>query len=193
MASLLSRFLDTLSFRSRRSARDVPAAAPRSDPHRVPDWLRRPTGRTYPGMSPSPFSGGLAGAEPQAYTSPEVRGEFGERIFQWQDPTTWSHPPIAVVSSNLAEVAFDVPNRLLQVRFTKPGPNNGDTYRYVNIPPHLYFGLMDAPSKGKYFNAHLRCGFSYSDISGRSKLEGCGKPTDIGTGQRIPSTRRTKR
>ena len=31
----------------------------------------------------------------------------------------------------------------------------GGRYSYCGVPPHIWEGLCDAPSKGRYFNLHI--------------------------------------
>lgn len=57
---------------------------------------------------------------------------------------------IPVVSSNLAAVGWL--NSTLEVIF-----RSGSHYQYDNVPLAIFEGLMDAPSKGKYFWANIRC------------------------------------
>jgi len=33
---------------------------------------------------------------------------------------------------------------------------NGTSYAYTNVPQSVFDGLMDASSKGKYFNARIK-------------------------------------
>lgn len=56
-----------------------------------------------------------------------------------------------VVSSALANIEYDRPARMLEVRFV-----NGRTYRYADVPPDVYEALMNAGSKGLYFNSQIR-------------------------------------
>ena len=56
-----------------------------------------------------------------------------------------------VTSSNLYAVGYDESSGTLQVEF-----RNGSIYEYYNVPASVYQGLLDAPSKGRYFYAHIR-------------------------------------
>ena len=56
-----------------------------------------------------------------------------------------------VVSSMMTAIAYNPPTRELEIEF-----GGGAVYRYKNIPPHLWKGLVNAPSKGKYFWKHIR-------------------------------------
>lgn len=46
--------------------------------------------------------------------------------------------------------------RVLGIQFTS-GPR---IYDYVPVPQHIYDGLLAAPSKGAYFNEHIRDQYS---------------------------------
>jgi hypothetical protein len=66
---------------------------------------------------------------------------------------------IPVISSNLESVGYE--NRILEIRF-----HSGGTYQYFDVPEHLYHGLMNAPSKGAYFDQHIKKpGYSCRKIS----------------------------
>jgi hypothetical protein len=58
---------------------------------------------------------------------------------------------IPVISRNLAAVGWDEVSGELQVQF-----HNGSIYSYQSVPPEVYQGLMDAPSKGTYFAYTIR-------------------------------------
>lgn len=52
---------------------------------------------------------------------------------------------------------YDEETRELQLWFPDhPGP-----YTYYDVPDEIYFGLLEAESKGRYFAAHIRDRFDY--------------------------------
>src|SRR6266849_1273842 len=55
-----------------------------------------------------------------------------------------------VNSSMLRRVRYDPKNRFLDVVF-----RTGEKYRYKDVPPDEYDGLMDAESHGKYMQRHI--------------------------------------
>lgn len=57
-----------------------------------------------------------------------------------------------VQSSNIETLEFD-PASGLRVRFS-----NGGAYRYPDVPAHVYFRLLEAPSIGRAFWAEIRSG-----------------------------------
>ena len=67
------------------------------------------------------------------------------------------HQP--VVSSNLASVAYDRREGLLEVDF-----NSGYTYQYQGVPPGVVRGLLRAPSAGKYFHRNVRYSYQYERL-----------------------------
>ena len=56
---------------------------------------------------------------------------------------------IPVSSSDLSAVGYE--NNTLYIRF-----NKGKTYAYTGVSENIYKNLLSAPSKGKYFHAHIR-------------------------------------
>lgn len=56
-----------------------------------------------------------------------------------------------VESSNLASVGYDNDNNILEVEF-----HHGGVYQYFEVPSSVYTGLMEADSKGKFFDQHVK-------------------------------------
>jgi len=59
---------------------------------------------------------------------------------------------VSLESSVLESVAYQ--SRSLWVRF-----RSREIYRYRNVPPGIYQQLLDADSRGSYFNEHIRDAF----------------------------------
>lgn len=57
----------------------------------------------------------------------------------------------SVISSNLRSVGFDSDTQVLEVEF-----HNGSVYRYSRVPANVYYGLLNAHSKGTYFDRVIR-------------------------------------
>ena len=57
----------------------------------------------------------------------------------------------AVISSNLKSVGYDSGTSTLEVEFKK-----GRIYQYQNVPQEKYSSLLDADSKGRYFNKNIK-------------------------------------
>lgn len=66
---------------------------------------------------------------------------------------------IRVKSSNIYSVGYDLAKRILQVRFT-----NGSFYQYCEVPNFVYNELMQATSKGKYFNSKIAFCYKYDCV-----------------------------
>ena len=62
-----------------------------------------------------------------------------------------------VASSALATVAYDNAERLLELEF-----RGRAIYRYFDVPATVHTALLQAPSKGKYFNQSIRGCFRYA-------------------------------
>jgi hypothetical protein len=60
-----------------------------------------------------------------------------------------------VVSTDLRSVGYDPNSQTLEVEF-----NAGSVYQYAGVPQSEYDGLMNADSKGRYFNANIRNRYS---------------------------------
>ena len=61
-----------------------------------------------------------------------------------------------VQSSALRSVGYDGGQQTLVITF-----QSGGTYEYSGVPRSVYEELMRAPSKGTYFNAHVKGQYSY--------------------------------
>ena len=56
-----------------------------------------------------------------------------------------------VVSSNLASAGYDADMAVLRIQFL-----NGRIYEYLDVPPMVYEGLLNARFKGSYFYRVVR-------------------------------------
>jgi hypothetical protein len=64
---------------------------------------------------------------------------------------------VAIVeSTTLATVAYDEAQELLQLEFCSRA-----IYLYLGVPTAVHQALLDAPSKGRYFNQAIRGQFPY--------------------------------
>ncbi len=66
----------------------------------------------------------------------------------------------AVESTTLATVTYDEASELLQLEFRSRA-----TYQYFGVPVAVHTALLDAPSKGSYFNRIIRGSFQYRRVS----------------------------
>ena len=74
-----------------------------------------------------------------------------------QERTALIMQTFAVQSTTLAAIAYDHSTNLLQLEF-----RTHSVYQYFGVPPATYEQLMLAPSKGQYFNQHIRGRFPYA-------------------------------
>jgi len=64
-----------------------------------------------------------------------------------------------VSSSNLRSVGYDLKSGTLEIKFHESG-----IYQYFNVPESIYNKLMEAHSKGAFFDEHIKPKFSYRKI-----------------------------
>lgn len=57
-----------------------------------------------------------------------------------------------VISTSLKSVGYDVANRVLEVKFLE----TGEVYQYLDVPQEIHTALMNAESKGRYFNKYVK-------------------------------------
>lgn len=68
-----------------------------------------------------------------------------------------------VNSTLLRTVAYDAERQLLQVEFV-----NRSVYQYFDVPALVYQELIQASSKGAYFNRSIRPHFDYAIVKSAS-------------------------
>ena len=64
-----------------------------------------------------------------------------------------------VNSSTLKSAGYQGTSFTLELEFT-----TGSVYQYSNVPISVYQELMDAPSKGSYFNDYIKDKYRYKKI-----------------------------
>jgi KTSC domain len=64
-----------------------------------------------------------------------------------------------VQSSLMTFVKYDDDAGEMDITFT-----SGKTYRYRGVPPDVYDELLDAESKGEYFNDNIKNIFTFSEV-----------------------------
>ena len=62
---------------------------------------------------------------------------------------------IRVSSSAMVAVGYDPQTRRMRITFSQ-----GHTYDFCGVPQHVFDGLMRAPSKGSYYNDHIKDRYS---------------------------------
>lgn len=60
---------------------------------------------------------------------------------------------VPVQSSNLSSVGYDAETLTLEIEF-----HHGTVYQYFGVPPEIYEGLINAGSKGTFFNQTIKKG-----------------------------------
>lgn len=67
---------------------------------------------------------------------------------------------VPVNSSNIRAVGYEEETATLVVEF-----EDGAIYHYLNVPSPIFEGLLSAPSKGTYFDRHVKkSGFAYRRV-----------------------------
>ena len=74
---------------------------------------------------------------------------------------------IKVKSSNLKSVSYDKESKDLTIVFNR----NNRTYVYHGVPYGIYFGLLNAPSKGTYFFRFIANRYTYAETT-KSAIKG---------------------
>ena len=82
-----------------------------------------------------------------------VRATYGTR-----DERSGRFLPIE--SSVMTAIEYDEDAAELDITFT-----GGKTYRYRNVPVDIYAGLLDADSKGRFFNENIKAAFAFAEVN----------------------------
>jgi hypothetical protein len=69
-----------------------------------------------------------------------------------------------VKSSMMTRVDYDHDSGDLDIRFV-----GGKTYRYFDVPEDTYEELLDAESKGEFFNEHIKGKFDFREVIGKPR------------------------
>jgi len=67
---------------------------------------------------------------------------------------------VPVNSTNILSVGYDEGGQILEIEF-----NTKRVYRYSNVPPHVYAGLMKSSSHGKYFLQYIANNYSSIEVT----------------------------
>lgn len=62
-------------------------------------------------------------------------------------------------STSIASATYAAPRQTLELQF-----RGGRTYRYFDVPPSIYAGLLDAASKGQFFHRSIRGRYVYERV-----------------------------
>lgn len=66
---------------------------------------------------------------------------------------------VPIVSNSLAQIAYDAGCGLLEITF-----RSRHTYQYLGVPAAIVQQLLEAPSKGQYFNLAIRGKYRYERV-----------------------------
>lgn len=64
-----------------------------------------------------------------------------------------------VASSNIRSIGYETKSETLEVEFT-----SGSIYQYFDVPENEYERLMNAASKGRYFNQNIKDCYRYKQV-----------------------------
>jgi hypothetical protein len=70
-----------------------------------------------------------------------------------------------VKSTTLRSAGYDAHSAVLELQF-----RHGAVYQYCLVPHSVYRDLLEAPSKGGYFNQNIRGRYSYQRVQDTSPL-----------------------
>jgi len=70
---------------------------------------------------------------------------------------------VAVESSTMVSVGYEKKGKILEIEFT-----SGAVYQYSAVPAAVHKALMQAESKGRYFNSEIRDTYNYLPV-GRAR------------------------
>jgi hypothetical protein len=63
-------------------------------------------------------------------------------------------------SSSIAAAGYDSGAQILRLRYVSEG-----TYDYFNVPAEVFQSFLDAPSKGRFVNWHIKPHYCYLQVS----------------------------
>ena len=66
---------------------------------------------------------------------------------------------VAVESSSVTSVGFDEAVSAMEIEFA-----GGAVYRYFAVPAAVHAAMMDASSKGAFFNQHVRAKYPFARV-----------------------------
>jgi hypothetical protein len=65
-----------------------------------------------------------------------------------------------VSSSMIASIGYLARSRMLEIEFV-----SGSIYRYLDVEQETYDDFLAAPSKGTFFNAHIKDEYSFVRVA----------------------------
>lgn len=64
-----------------------------------------------------------------------------------------------VSSSNINSIGYEAETQTLEIEFMR-----GSVYQYSDVPVEEYEAIMNADSKGKYFNANIKNHYHFNKL-----------------------------
>ena len=65
-----------------------------------------------------------------------------------------------VSSSNIRSIGYDAPTQTLEIEF-----GSGRVYQYYGVPDQMHEQIMQASSKGRFFNTYIKDTYPYSRVA----------------------------
>jgi len=65
----------------------------------------------------------------------------------------------SVSSSNIGAIGYEAETQTLEIEFL-----NGSVYQYTGVSVEEYEAMMNADSKGKYFNANIKNRYPFTKL-----------------------------
>ena len=65
-----------------------------------------------------------------------------------------------VSSSTVTSIGYDVRTRTLEIEFA-----SGRVYQYHEVPDQMHAEIMQASSKGQFFNSYIRNAYAFSRVA----------------------------
>ena len=69
-----------------------------------------------------------------------------------------------VASTTMRSVGYDQAKQVLEIEF-----QSGVIYQYLDIAPAIYKELVEAESKGRYFNSEIRDAYEFVRVDRRGR------------------------
>ncbi len=89
-------------------------------------------------------------------------------VLQIAESPVRAEPPaparVSVESSVIAAVGYDAESRALDIEF-----RSGTARRYLDVPPEIHRALLNAESKGRFYNANIRHRFKSEKLAPAGK------------------------
>lgn len=69
-----------------------------------------------------------------------------------------------VESSTVVSIGYDEERKILEVELPRTETEKRRIYQYFDVPKKVHRQLMDAESKGRYFDKHVRYRYKYREV-----------------------------